>query len=231
MVQTDPTAPPACMRFDITMYVPRGLQQLTVNISTPVQITFSPQAHIELDDLHIITTSSHPKCRIDASSSLLANSITVEMLTGLMQGLLSLGNSTKITNWNGEIQLDTIPNAPLDFVNPSTAQLETTSYGKVEIRFLRNQAYRKRPIESWHTMGNQDVSIGRFDYGCSGFDGLLYSNSTQYNITNASFSKDQPINSLVNGSWPVIIGDKAGEDRIYVISGSGSIVLPDFSAT
>jgi hypothetical protein len=146
-----------------------------------------------------------------------------------MQGLLSLGDSTQITNWNGEIQLDTIPNAPMDFLNPSTAHLETTSYGKVEIRYLRNQAYRKRPIESRHTMSYQDVSLGRFDYGCSGFNGLLYSNSTQYNITIASFWKTQQMDTFGNESWPIIIGNRTGEDKIYVVSGSGSIVLPDIS--
>src|SRR5258705_697564 len=125
------TDPPACMRFDITMYIPRCLRQLTVNASTPVQITFSPQAHIELDTLSIFITNSHPQSRIDSSESVQARSLSVEMNTGLIQGPLSLGESSKITNWNGEIRLDTIPNAPIDFFSPSTAVLETTSYGKV----------------------------------------------------------------------------------------------------
>lgn len=226
MVQTSPTAPPACMRFDVTMYIPRNLRQLTVNVSTPVQINFSPQAHVELDNLSISITSTHPKCRIDSSGSLQAAFLDIEMDTGLIQGPISIGESTKITNWNGEIELDTIPNAPRDLLNPSTALLQTTSYGKVTIRYLRNFAYRRRPIQSWHTMGIQDTSIGSFDYGCSGFNGLLFSNSTNYNITNASYwpQKEGPSG---NASWPIIIGNRTGGDEIYIVSGSDSIVLPD----
>jgi hypothetical protein len=225
MVQTSLTDPPACMRFDITMYIPRNLRQLTVRVSTPVQITFSPQAHIELDNLSLFMTSPHPKCRIDAFESLQATSLTVEMNTGLVQGLLSITESSEITNWNGSIELDIIPNPSRNFFNASTALLRTTTYGKVDIRYIRNQAFRRRPIESWHTMGIQATSIGSFDYGCSGFNGLLYSNSTDYNITNAKFWKTKA-NPSGQNPWPIIIGNKTGEDRVYIVSGSGSIVLP-----
>lgn len=231
MIQTSLTEPPACMRFDITMYIPRNLQQLTVNISTPVQITFSPQGHVELDNLSILITSSHPKCQIDSSDSLQAKSLSIEMNTGLIQGYISIGDSSKITNWNGQILLDTIPNAALDFSNPSTAQLETTCYGKVEIRYLWNRAYRKRPIDSSHTMGIQDTSTGTFDYGDSGFNGLLYLNSTDYNITNGDFWEETPPGTLGNATWPTVIGSRTGEDNIFIRAGSGSIILPDDSDT
>jgi len=149
------------------------------------------------------------------------------MDTGSINGVLSLGESSKITNLNGQIQLDTIPNAPMDIFSPSTALLETTCFGDVKIRYLRNKAYRKRLIESWHTMGAQNKSTGRFDYGCSGFNGLLYSNSTNYNITDPGTWKTKKLNTNEEDPWPIKIGNQTGEDKIYIRSGSGSIVLPD----
>ena len=229
MDQHSPKDPPACMRFDITMYIPRSLRQLTVNVSTPVQIIFSPQAHIELDSLSIIITKPHPDSRIDSSESVQARFISIEMETGLIQGLLSLGESSKITNWYGEIRLDTIPNVPMDFSSPSKALLEKTSYGKVEIHYLRNKAYRRRPIESWHTMGTGNRSTGRFDYGCSGFNGVLYSNSSEYNITNPSLWKPKRLETVEGSAWPIMFGNRTGEDKVFIRSGSGSIVLPDSS--
>jgi len=227
MDQHGPTDPPTCIRFDITMYIPRSLRQLTVDVSTPIQITFSPQAHIELDSLSISIKNPHPRSRIDSSESMQARSLSVEMDTGLIHGLLSIGESSKITNLNGQIQLDTIPNAPMDIFSPSTAHLETTCFGDVDIRYLRNKAYRQRPIESWHTMGSQNKSTGRFDYGCSGFNGLLYSNSTKYNLTNPGTWKTKKLDANGEDPWPIMIGNRTGEDKIYIRSGSGSIILPD----
>ena len=229
MVQHSPKDPPACMRFEITMYIPRSLRQLTVNVSTPVQIIFSPQAHIELDSLSIIIANPHPNSRIDSSESVQARFISIEMETGLIQGLLSLGETSKITNWDGEIRLDTIPNVPMDFSSPSKALLQTTSYGKVEIHYLRNKAYRRRPIESWHTMGTGNRSTGRFDYGCSGFNGVMYSNSSEYNISNPSLWKSKRLDAVEGSAWPIMFGNRTGEDKIFISSGSGSIVLPDSS--
>ena len=215
-----PTDMTPCMRFDITMYVPESLNKLTINITTPIQLTFSSQAHVELDSLVIGLTSRHPKSRIDVSESLHAKVMCIDMYTGLIHGVISIGNSLQISNRNGQIQIDAVPNV-VDIINPPTALFTTTTTeGKVDIRYLRNTGYRKRTIESNHTMG---TSCGSFDYDRSGFDGLLFLNSTKYNITNLRSKQQQP----GRDSWAFVLGNRTGQDRIYITSGTGSIILPD----
>lgn len=218
--------PPSCMRFDITMYIPSNLKRLAVNVSTPVQITFSPQGHVALDQVSINVSSTHPNCRIDCSESLQARNLTVEMNGGIIHGAISIGDYAQIINWNGQIQLDTIPNVSSDLSKPSTATLSTTTAnGKVDIRYLRNQAHRKRRIESYHTMGTKVTSVGRFDYGCSGFNGQLFANTTSYNVTDMSLwgppgPPGRPPNTRA------VLGNQTGDDAIYVKAGTGSVILP-----
>ena len=222
-----PTGVPSCMRFDITMYVPESLNKLTINITTPIQLTFSSQAHIELDSLVIGLTNNHPKSRVDVSESLHAKVMYIDMNAGLIHGVISIGNSLEITNWNGQIQIDAVPNV-VDIINPPTALLTTTTTaGKVNIRYLRNTAYRKRTIESHHTMGNAATSCGNFDYECSGFDGVLFLNSTKYNITDVKQWRQKQPDMPHGDSWAFVLGNRTGQDRIYIKSGTGTIILPD----
>lgn len=219
---------PSCMRFDITVYIPSNLKKLVVNISTPVQITISPQGHVALDEVSISLSNAHPNCRIEASESLQARRLTVEMSRGIIEGAISIGDYAEITNWSGQIKLDTIPNASFNLSSPSTARLlTTTTNGGVEIRYFWNRAHRKRRIESYHTTGTA-TSVGRFNYGSSGFRGQLSVNLTSYNVTDMSWKPPgmAPNISAQNETTLPIFINQTGDDRIYINAGTGSVILP-----
>lgn len=215
-----------CLRYDITIYVPRTLQTLALNISTPTQITFSPQGHVELEHLSVILTSTHPRTKIDASEALHARQMELAILSGKLDGAVSIGDSVSLKTRRGQITLDVIPNAPTDMAHPPTATLMTeTHFGSVSLSYLRNAAYRPRPIESYHVF-NSTTTNSKLDYSASGFDGLLYSNTTSYNVSNQLMQPLSPWAVTGEGKWTTGWGNKTGKDRIFITSGKGQVFLP-----
>ncbi|KAF9527356.1 hypothetical protein CPB83DRAFT_856412 [Crepidotus variabilis] len=219
--------PMPCLRYDVTMYIPRTLKTLSLNISTPTQITFSPQGHIELDSLIINLSSLHPRTRIEASESLHATNMELSINGGIVHGSLSIGDSSTVTSIFGQIMLNVIPDSSTpDLTHPGTAKLNTTTQrGQVTVMYLRNQAYRKRKIESYHNF-RTPIGFGRFDYSSSSFAGQLYSNTSHYNVSNAAFEGLTPTKLDGQDGWTTAWGNKTGDDRIYITSGMGQVLLP-----
>lgn len=223
-----------CVHFDITMYIPRGLRKLEINIDNPLQLGISPLGHIELDELLISLKNTYVK--VDVHEALRAANLTIELQNGLLNGAVSIGKSTQITNVNGETRVTVIPNPSPDWTDPSPALLSThTSTGRTCVTYVRNLAYRKRQIVSYHMASSQSC-VGELIYVPSGFDGMVFTDSSEYNITNA---KMQPrkwggghdhgstVEAELDGTeWAYSTGNKKGPDRIYIQSGKGKLVLP-----
>ncbi|KAJ3505041.1 hypothetical protein NLJ89_g7620 [Agrocybe chaxingu] len=140
---------------------------------------FSPQSHIDLDNLHITLTSLHEKTELLAHESLQAGNMSVDTANARILGAFSIDDELRIVNDQGETNLDVIPNTSSDLANPRPVILSTTTgTGSVSITYLRNQAYRKRTIQSTHIVQGKSCE-GFFDYRQSTLVGLVSANTSE----------------------------------------------------
>jgi len=225
-----PTDADSCLYYEITMYIPRGVKSLSIVIDTPIQVRFSPQGHIQLDELYLSLTHRGDVVKVDAHESIRASNMTIETQNGFVNGAISVGNAAQVINLSGFTRLNVIPNASPNLANPTPAIFSThTNTGKVSISYLWNAAYRKRRIDSYH-MTASPSSFGDFDYSASGFDGLVLTDSAGYNLTDARTQKPkfyEVSSAEAEGIiWTRSAGNKKGLDRVYIQSGTGKVCIP-----
>ncbi|CAA7261847.1 unnamed protein product [Cyclocybe aegerita] len=219
-----------CMYYEITMYIPRGLRKIDIHIDTPVQMKFSPQSHIDLDNLHITLTSLHEKTELIAHESLQAGNMSIDTANARILGAFSIDDELRIVNDQGETNLDVIPNTSTDLENPLPAILSTTTgTGSVSITYLRNQAYRKRTIRSTHIVQGKSCE-GFFDYRQSTLVGLVSANMSEL-LKGGRTLSSQPANlegEDASHTWTHFAGDVNGADRVVIQSQSstGKLILP-----
>ncbi|KAF8160657.1 hypothetical protein B0H34DRAFT_697553 [Crassisporium funariophilum] len=227
--------PSVCMHYDITIYVPRPLKCLRLDLNTPAQIRFSPEAHINLDTLDLNLNRAHPNNLIFAHESVKATNLTLSIGFGTVKGSVSIMARTTISNSAGVSEINVIPAATASSLTSNTdpAILETyTDTGIMKIHYLRNPAYRKRRIISTHFSSNHETFTA-LDYIDSTFKGLLHVDDpsqffTSVNLLSLQDQPDYPRNDdeLRWTHFANTNNSREGADRMTVRSGSGQLLLP-----
>ncbi|KAK7472863.1 hypothetical protein VKT23_000971 [Stygiomarasmius scandens] len=208
-----------CLRYDITMYIPKNLKKLHVGPHVASQVKFDPHAHIDLNSLYVTLFSLSDHNMILPAENFRANKMALEVYRGWIVGDVSIVNTTSITTQRGDgvANVHVHPTAPLDPSEPDPVFLQTTTgAGRTDVFFNTDKAFPHRPIRSAHTSSkNADVYL---NYGDAEYDGRIQLDSKSFTVTNAhNFA---PIQEPVNGQprWTHWVGDQDGEDRMFIKS-------------
>ncbi|THU87712.1 hypothetical protein K435DRAFT_848878 [Dendrothele bispora CBS 962.96] len=209
----------SCLRYDITMYIPKNLKKLHVGPHAASQVKFDPHARIDLNSFYVTLFSLSEHNMILPAENFRSNKLALEVYRGWIVGDVSIVNTTAITTQrgNGVANVHVHPTAPLDPAVPDPVFLQTTTgAGRTDVFFIADKAFPHRPIRSVHTSSRYaDVYL---NYGEAEYSGRIQLDSKSYSATNTrSFN---PVQEPVNGNprWTHWVGDEDGEDKMFVKS-------------
>lgn len=209
----------ACMRYDITLYVPPTLKKLRVQSHTLMHVQFAKDAQIDLDDFHVTLFSADSNNMVLTNQHVQARQhLSLEVFRGWIVGDVSLSNETTITTQRGDgiANVRVHPVAPSDPSNPEVAVLRTTTgAGRTDIFYIGNKAF-KRPIESTHISSrNAEVYL---TYKEAEFNGKIELESKSYTLIGGQRLVGGPSVDEGQVHWTHFAGNKDGGDRIQVSS-------------
>ncbi|KAI0089297.1 hypothetical protein BDY19DRAFT_993509 [Irpex rosettiformis] len=227
---TTPTADKSsqCMRFDIVLYVPPQLKNLTISSSSLTHLKFASRtgSRVNLDDLDVSMHSSHGQNLVLPTTSVRATNLRLRVSKGYLVGDVSILNSTTIDTTCG----DAIANL---HVYPSLSQDEAkfttrTGDGRANFFFMHPTPSHSdgddehdhdddhRQITSKHTAsGTGDLYLKYEKSGFSGRVSLKAGSSTTKNMHAFDFHK-----SFTRG-W---VRDEDGKDRLNIKAGRNTWV-------
>ncbi|KAF9461324.1 hypothetical protein BDZ94DRAFT_1264170 [Collybia nuda] len=227
VVITTPRIDPSsssCMRYDITMYVPRNLKKLHVASHSPMHVQFDSVANVELDDLYVTMFAMDRNNMILPRETIRANRMALEVYRGWIVGDVSIVNSTSITTQRGDgvANVRVHPTAPGNLALPDPAYLRTTTgAGRTDIFYIASKAFR-RPIHNVHMSSrNADMHL---TYREAEYSGRIELESRSYTATGLhSFPRTLPSKDDEGGAdrsprWTHWVGNQGGDDTVYVKS-------------
>ncbi|KAJ3713313.1 hypothetical protein C8R42DRAFT_698986 [Lentinula raphanica] len=206
----------SCVRFDVTMYIPKTLKKLHVSPHAVSHVRFDPEAHIDLDVTFVTLYQMDTRNLIEPHRNLRSTSLALEVYRGWIVGDAAIVNETSITTQRGDgvANVHVYPTVPNDLVNPEAVSLRTTTgAGRTDLYFENDKAYPHRPIKSAHVSSrNADVYL---TYKNAEFDGNVKVESGSYTVTGA---RSYSLGGQVKGQWTHWVGEMDGKDEISIKS-------------
>ncbi|KAH7923410.1 hypothetical protein BV22DRAFT_1130677 [Leucogyrophana mollusca] len=222
-VQTPTISPPSsCMRFDITVYLPRSLKKLEVNSYSTTQLKFPTEGTVTLDDLSVTLFSDNNNLNmLLPASSVQATRMSLQLYRGWLVGNAAISEKTIIDTQRGDsvANVHVSPVSPSNPQTPGAAQLETTTgSGRTDILYVSNPALQHRPISSIHT--SQRGGDLYLTYKEAEFNGQVEVKAKS--STTIGVQGMMPGQGNTGLQW---VGDKDGGDSIKVTSPRGWVGL------
>ncbi|KAJ4468198.1 hypothetical protein J3R30DRAFT_1682837 [Lentinula aciculospora] len=206
----------SCIRYDVTMYIPKTLKKLHILPHAVAHVRFDPQAHIDLEDTFVTLYDMDKRNLIEPSENLRSTSLSLEVYRGWIVGHAAIVNETTITTQRGDgvANVNVHPTPPANPTNPEPVSLRTTTgAGRTDLYFENDKAYPHRPIKSIHSSSrNADVYL---TYKNAEFDGNVKLDSSSFTATGA---KSYSLGGQGKGQWTHWVGDMDGKDEIFIKS-------------
>ncbi|TFK54261.1 hypothetical protein OE88DRAFT_1654840 [Heliocybe sulcata] len=221
----------ACMRYDMTVFLPQSLRDLEIKTSAPAHVKFADVPEVaSLDSLKVALRSMAAAAGDNLllpNTQIQAKEYALEVFSGWLVGDVPIVEKTTLRSDRG----DGVVNARVhpvavpadededddddDFPKMPAAKLSTyTGHGRTDITYLHGPVHR--PIHSTHkSQSNGDMYL---TYKNSGFNGQIDLKAKTYTMRNVQggMGKDN------SDRW---VGDKDGEDRLVVKSNLGWVGL------
>jgi hypothetical protein len=219
----------ACMRFDITVFIPPVLSRLEVKTRSTSHIQFDEQSRVEMDELYITTYGGSNNNIIRSHTSLHSGHLSLEALSGWIVGDLSIANSVKISTQRGDalanIRVTPIPYIPSDAsIAPPKAELLTVSgSNRIDIEYVSDPTYSHRPIDSTHMAERHgDMYLTYKDADYNGFINVEAKSYTAKNVQGRIPLISPPSHPATEGDVErPYHGDKEGGDKLTIKSRKG----------
>ncbi|KAH7913156.1 hypothetical protein BJ138DRAFT_1134268 [Hygrophoropsis aurantiaca] len=148
-------SPPSCMRFDVTAYIPRQLKKLDLVSYSTVQLKFTAEGTIVLDELSIQLLGGRDQLSmLLPSSHIQATHLSLQLARGWLVGDIAASDKTNIDTQKGDgvVNLHITPVASSNPQTPTTAQLDTiTGGGRTDLYYVSDRSQPHRPIMNTHT--------------------------------------------------------------------------------
>lgn len=209
-----PFDPKLCARYDVTIHVPPTLKQLHINSDGASQVTFAPEAHLQLDNLQVVLSGASPLNMILPQKFVQAKNLAFEVYQGWIVGDVSVGMETTIATQRGDgvANIHAYQSPPTQTSEPEPAILRTTTgSGRTDIFYIGDVGI-KRPIDNTHvSSGKGDVYL---TYKKAAYNGKIKFDSNSYTISGAQSFRD--LNQTKE--WTHFFGDENGADRMSVTS-------------
>ena len=213
----------ACLRFDVTVFIPPTLRTLSIKAHSVTQIKFSDDfssSPRELGDLHISLSSVAAATMLLPSGDLAADNVVVEMRGGYLVGTLPIANSSHIDTSRGDaITKLTVSPTAYDIPQQHEGQEDklavaylSTLTGSGRSDFVYENV-RARPIHSEHTSsGMGDMYL---TYKKAGYNGFVDLNARSYTAMGLQTSGRPGMPGASGERWA---GNKEGGDVLKISS-------------
>ncbi|KAJ3982419.1 hypothetical protein F5890DRAFT_1415774 [Lentinula detonsa] len=208
----------SCIRYDVTMYIPKALKKLHILPHAVAHVRFDPEAHIDLEDTFVTLYQMDKRNLIEPHQNLRSTNLALEVYRGWIVGDAAIVNETSITTQRGDgvANVHVHPTAPADPTNPEQVSLRTTTgAGRTDLYFENDKAYPHRPIKSTHLSSrNADVYL---TYKNAEFNGNVKLDSGSHTLTS---TMPYSLRGQSKGHWTYWIGDMngPGKDEISINS-------------
>lgn len=209
-----------CVRFDVTMYIPKDLKTLSVESTSNTQIKFDPSSKLDtLSAVRIkVSNQEAENSLILPSVNLKAEKMNLELWRGYLVGEVALVKDLTVSTQQGDaianlhVKPALIPEADPSF--PESAVLTTmTGAGRTDIFYESDKGIPHRPIHSSHTVSRTgDLYL---NYKQAEFSGKIGLKSTSYSATGAQSLPPADAESD-GGKWTHWVGEKTGGDTLTV---------------
>lgn len=199
----------ACMNYEVTVYLPPQLKQLSIETHTLAHIQFDQSAQLELDELVVTMFSSDENNLFLPNTGIRGKTTTYEAYNGWVVGEVALLTDVSVNTHRGAAvtKLRVIPEASSDAL---VASLHTVGgFGRTDITYVNNPRNPHRTISSTHhSSQNGDLYL---DYQGADFSG-------QVDLTDARSWTASGLRGGENLGDVRWVGDKNNADRMSVNS-------------
>ncbi|EGN99772.1 hypothetical protein SERLA73DRAFT_179973 [Serpula lacrymans var. lacrymans S7.3] len=210
-----------CMRYDMTVYIPRNLKKLQLASRSTTQLKFATEGNVVLDDMSVTLYASNDNLNLLLpNTNIQATRMSLEVWRGWVVGDISIVNSTTIQTRNG----DGVTNVHVhpDPQSSDVAYLETISgAGRTDVFYESDPSRLHRVISSTHTCERKgDMYLTYKEAEFNGQIDLKSQSFTGHGVQGMiSAAPGRPNSEL---PW---VGNKDGGDSLKIRSPQGWVGL------
>lgn len=205
----------ACLRFDVTVYVPYTVRNLTIQSRATTQIKFDSESNLDLDALDIRVSGIDDTTMILPHRGVHASALSLGVQRGWLVGDVTIEDKATLSTARGDATLNVhVFPAPSTAEPPATAYLETTtSSGRADVFYVSHPGHPHRPIDSAHRV--QRAGDLYLTYKDAAFSGTVDLNTRSFSASGLHDAVPRVVDQL---PW---VGEKDGVDKMVVDSKNG----------
>lgn len=209
----------SCIRYDMTVYVPPNVKELSIQTRGAAQIQFDEESNFNLDKLYVRMTGVDEKTMLLPHKGVHAGALSFEMNCGWLVGDVAIVDKASLTTQGGDAVLNVhVFPAPSTVEPPAVAELQTTTgSGRADVFYINHPGHPHRSIFSTHR--GQSTGDLYLTYKEAGFNGSV-------DVT-AKSSTAVGLQGMVRNAAGELpwVGDKDGSDKLVANSPSGWVGL------
>ena len=209
----------ACLRFDMTVYVPYTVRQLTIQSAATTHIKFDSESNLDLDALDIRLSDFEGTNMVLPHRGVHAGTLSLDVQRGWLVGDVTIEDKAKLSTARGDAAMNVhVFPAPSTAEPPATAHLETTTgNGRADVFYVSHPGHPHRPIDSVHRVRKTgDLYL---TYKDAAFSGTVDLNARSFSASGLHDAVPRLADQL---PW---VGEKDGADNMIVESKNGWVGL------
>ncbi|OCH89004.1 hypothetical protein OBBRIDRAFT_757143 [Obba rivulosa] len=209
----------ACMRYDLTLYIPPNIKEMHLQTHSVSQVKFDTDSNFDLEKLSVIMFSNNENNMLLPHTGVHAGDLRLEMFGGWMVGDVAIVDKTALVTQQGGAAMNArVHPVPSSTEPPAAADLETTTgNGRSDVFYENHPGHPHRTISSVHRSSlNGDLYL---TYKNADFNGLIDLTAPSWSARGMQGSANK-----VTGELPWA-GNKDGGDSIVAFSPKGWIGL------
>jgi len=200
----------ACMRFDLTVFVPPNVRSLSLTSHSVTQVKFSEDFGVSprmMGDLRVTLTSGAEANLLLPSTALTADNTALTMAGGYLVGQAAVANSTRISTADGSA-VAKLTLGPSAYHSTWAPALLTTTTGTGRADFSYENTVQRTITSEHMSLGNGDMYL---TYAKAHFNGQVV-------LSAASYTARGLQGMAGPGATERWAGDKNGADTMKVSS-------------
>ncbi|PCH43469.1 hypothetical protein WOLCODRAFT_121983 [Wolfiporia cocos MD-104 SS10] len=209
----------ACMRYDMTVYLPPALRDLRVHARGAAQVKFDAESNFDMDALTVIVQSLDERSMLLPHRGVHAGTLHLGVSRGWLVGDVAVEEEASLSTDLGDAVMNVhVFPAPSGANPPATATFETaTGAGRADVFYVNHPGHPHRPIMNTHrSVRGGDLYLTYKQAEFNGTVELAAKSSTSMGMHGVGNRMSQEL------PW---VGSQDGSDRIIASSPNGWIGL------
>ncbi|KAH9940419.1 uncharacterized protein BXZ73DRAFT_98855 [Epithele typhae] len=203
-----PSVRNACIRYDVTVYLPTSVKTFHVMSHSVTQVKFDPDSNFNFNSLAVTMYNRGEKNMVLPTEGIHATKSKLQMNEGYLVGDITLVNVVELVTQRGNATMNVrVHPAPSSAETPAPARLLTSSgAGRTDVRYVEHAAPH-RPIDATHHVSMRGELY--LTYEDSAFNGTVEVEAT-------SFSAKRLQNAFKEDGGLPYVGSRDGADKMVV---------------